>query len=214
MQAWSEAVAAAGRPADDARIHRAIGMDSDLLLEKVLGRDTPDTVTKRAADEHADRYRALTPRLRTFDGARELLHAIHSGGQQVVLATSAPPAELEALLAVLDAGDDIDHVTSGNDVDRAKPDAELIAVALDRAQVPAAEAVLVGDTVWDGEAAARAGVAFVGVLSGGIGRAQLTAAGAVAVYDDVATLLGDLAASPLRSDSFSVVSERSGPRHG
>ncbi|WP_111766763.1 HAD family hydrolase [Nakamurella deserti] len=214
VQAWSEAMAAAGHPADDASIHRAIGMDSDLLLRSVLGRDTPTPVTDAAAAGHADRYQALASRLRVFDGARELLHAIHSGGRQVVLATSAPPAELDALLAVLDAADDVDHVTSGEDVSQAKPAAELIEVALGRAGVTAAEAVLVGDTVWDGEAAARAGVAFVGVLSGGIARAELAAAGAVAVYDDVATLLGDLDASPLRNDVSTPGSTRPGPRHG
>lgn len=197
VQAWSEAAAAAGRPVDDAQIHRAIGMDSGLLLERLLG-DAPAELAAAAKKGHSDRYRALSPRLRRFDGARELLHALHADGRQVVLATSAPPAELEVLLSVLEAPDDIDHVTSADDVEQAKPSGELIEIAVRRAGVGPGEAVMVGDSVWDAEAAARAGVPFVGVMSGGTGRDDLIRAGAVAVYPDVAALLSDLTAGPLR----------------
>ena len=205
VQAWTEAAENAGRPVDAARVHRAIGMDSDLLLDRILGEDAPSTLIHAVKQAHAGRYEALAGRLRTFTGARELLHAIHSGGQSVVLATSAPPSELDALLDVLDAGADLDHVTSGDDVEQAKPAADLVTVALRRAEVEAAEAVLVGDTVWDGEAADRAGVGFVGVLSGGVGRDELVRAGALAVYDDVADLLARLATSPLRRGAGTAV---------
>ncbi len=205
VQAWTEAAEDAGRPVDAARVHRAIGMDSGLLLARVLGEDAPSALTDAVKQAHAARYEALTGRLRTFDGARDLLHAIHSGGQQVVLATSAPPSELAALLDVLDAGADLDHVTSGDDVAQAKPAADLVTVALRRAGVAAAAAVLVGDTVWDSEAAGRAGVGFVGVRSGGVGRDELERAGALAVYDDVADLLAHLGTSPLRRGAGTAV---------
>ena len=89
--------------------------------------------------------------------------------------------------------------------EQAKPAADLVTVALRRAGVEAAEAVLVGDTMWDGEAAGRAGVGFVGVLSGGVGWDELERAGALAVYDDVADLLAHLETSPLRRRSGSGV---------
>ena len=70
-------------------------------------------------------------------------------------------------------------------------------VALDRAGVDAADAVMIGDAVWDVESAERAGVRCIGVLSGGFGAGELRDAGAIAVYDDVAALLEGLDGSPL-----------------
>jgi phosphoglycolate phosphatase-like HAD superfamily hydrolase len=89
---------------------------------------------------------------------------------------------------VLDAGDWIDHVTNADDVDTAKPEPDVVQVALDRAGVGADRAVLVGDTVWDCAAARRAGVTAVGVRSGGVADAELTGAGAAAVVDDCTEL--------------------------
>lgn len=94
--------------------------------------------------------------------------------------------------------DDVDAVTSAGDVEEAKPDPDLVQTALDAVSADAERAVFVGDTVWDVEAAARAGVPCVGVLTGGISEAELTEAGAVAVYRSVAELLAGLDSSPLR----------------
>jgi HAD superfamily hydrolase (TIGR01549 family) len=196
VEAWSEGLAALGHPVDDWRIHRAIGMDSAKLLDAILGQDA-GRVGDKAKTAHAERYAKLAGRLRPFGGARDLLAAVAGRGLQVVLATSAPQDELRNLLAVLDASAWITHVTSGDDVGTAKPDPDILQVALEKAQVAGDRAVMVGDTVWDGEAARRAGIAFVGVRSGGISAAELNDAGAVAIYDDLAALFADLDGSPL-----------------
>src|ERR1700732_3185609 len=122
----------------------------------------------------------LTP----LPGARELLHRITDLGLQVVLATSAPEDELAMLRDVLDCDDVVAHVTTSRDVDVAKPQPDIIQVALDRAGVTAEDAVFVGDAVWDVEACVRAQVPCIGVLTGGAGRAELRDAGATAVFED------------------------------
>ena len=196
VQAWSEALDELGHPVDDWRIHRSIGMDSKKLLAALLG-EHADQLGEEAKSGHQQRYAELAGRLRPFAGARDLLAAVAGRGVQVVLATSAPPDELRNLLEVLDAGNWTAHVTSGQDVDNAKPDPDIVHVALEKAAVAADLAVMVGDAVWDGQAAQRAGVTFVGLRSGGSSAAELRDAGAVAVYDDAAELLASLEDSPL-----------------
>ena len=200
VHAWMRAFADLGdelaRPVDAWRIHRGIGMGSALLLADLLG-DAADRLADRAKDGHAHHYRALADLQRPFEGARELVAAVAERGARTVLATSAAPAELEELLTVLDLDDVLTGVTSAKDVEAAKPAPDLIRAALEIAGVPPERAVLVGDTGWDVEAAARAGVPCVAVLTGGVSEAELRAAGAAAVYRDTAALLADLDQSPL-----------------
>jgi phosphoglycolate phosphatase-like HAD superfamily hydrolase len=98
---------------------------------------------------------------------------------------------------VLDVEDAIATLTSGDDVKTAKPAPDIVQIALERAEARAEEAVFVGDSVWDVEAAASAGVPTIGFRTGGYSEAELRDAGAIAVYDDAAHLLAELDASPL-----------------
>jgi len=196
VESWGHAFATLGVPVDQWRIHRCIGMDSDKLLEAMLG-DRVAELGERAKDLHSSYYSDLAPRLRPFEGARELLETLAARGAVVVLATSAPEDELAVLRDVLQVDDQVAHMTSSGDVDEAKPEPDLIEVALAKAGVEAKDAVLVGDTIYDVMAASRAGVRTIGVLSGGVSAAELLDAGAVAVYDDAAALLAGLDSSAL-----------------
>lgn len=195
VHAWIQAFADAGHPVDAWRVHRRIGMGSGRLIAELLG-DDADRLGDAVKHGHTDRYAELTDRLRAFDGARELVRALADRGAAVVLSTSAAPEEVERLRAVLDV-DDVVQLTGAEDVDEAKPEPDLVQAALDLAGVPAGRAVFVGDSVWDVQAAARAGVTCVGVLSGGTSEAELREAGAVHVAEDAASLLRDLDAGPL-----------------
>ncbi|MFE1644809.1 HAD family hydrolase [Microbacterium sp. P01] len=196
IDAWDRAFTAAGHPVDVWRIHRAIGMDSGKLIERLAG-DAADDISDDVTSEHSRLYEKSSNRLRTIRGARELLSALSERGVTVVLATSAPESELKMLRGLLQVEEDIDVVTSGEDVAVAKPDPGIVEIALERAGVPADRAVMVGDSVWDVEAARRAGLSCIGVLSGGYGAGELMDAGAVAVYNDVADLLEHLDDSPV-----------------
>ena len=106
-----------------------------------------------------------------------------------MLATSAPKEELETLQRVLDSDDALYATTSSDDVETAKPDPDIVNIALDRAGVTASEALFVGDAIWDMKAAGRAGVRSIGVRTGGFGADELTEAGAIVVFDDAAAVL-------------------------
>ncbi len=191
VDAWDRAFADAGIPAPVWRIHRSIGMDSTKLLTSLAGEASEDEAA-HAKELHSRYYKESVGRLRPIAGARELVHELARRGLKVVLATSAPEDELEILRGVLQLDDPVAEMTSAGDVGTAKPDPDIIEAALEKAGVGADEAIMVGDAVWDVEAAARAGVPAIGVLTGGFGEAELREAGAVEVHDDVAALLAAL----------------------
>jgi HAD superfamily hydrolase (TIGR01509 family) len=196
VSAWLRALQAVGHPVDAWRIHRGQGMGSSELLDTLLG-EAAEQVGSRAKQHHSELYKQSSELLRVFDGARELVAAVAQRGAKVVLATSAAPDELEVLRSILDIEDAVAEITAAEDVEAAKPAPDPVHVALQQAGMTADRAVFVGDTVWDARACGKAGVACVGVLTGGVSAAELTEAGAVAVYEDCRALLGDLDASPL-----------------
>ncbi|MET0806926.1 MAG: HAD family hydrolase [Lacisediminihabitans sp.] len=191
VAAWSRALEEVGHPVDSWRIHRGIGMDSQLLLDDLLGGRAAD-LGEEASRLNSEYYLAAAGSLRAFSHARELVDAVAARGLQVVLATSAPDDELELLRSVMGIDDTVAVVTSAGDVDQAKPAPDVVQVALARAGVDPSEAIMVGDSVWDVRGAAAAGVPCIGLLSGGTGRLELLEAGAIAVYDDAGDLLAHL----------------------
>lgn len=196
VDTWDRAFTAVGHPVDIWRIHRAIGMDSSELLTALLG-DDPDGVGDRAKQLHGEHYKAAAGRLRPFDGAAELVRSLIARDVAVVLATSAPEDELKILLEVLGLSEEELATTSSGDVGTAKPEPGIIEAALAKAGAAPDRAVMVGDTIWDVIAAKRAGVATIGVRSGGVAEEELTGVGAIEVHDDTRALLNAGAGSVL-----------------
>ncbi|OZD05010.1 HAD family hydrolase [Rhodococcus sp. 06-235-1A] len=196
VSAWSRAFREAGHEVPSWRIHRSIGMDGSRLLDALVG-SSDSAVAQEAKKLHGEYYASASTDLEVLPGARELLADLNNRGITVVLATSAPESELSTLRDLLDVEDSVAVVTSGEDAEVAKPEPDIVAVALERAGVEAANAVMVGDSVWDIESAGRAGVRAIGVSSGGISRSELLDAGAVAVFDDPADLLEHVENSPI-----------------
>jgi HAD superfamily hydrolase (TIGR01509 family) len=196
VHAWRRAFDDEGIPVAAWRIHRSIGMDGSKLVRS-LSNDAPDDVQDRLSEAHSRYYRELSPLLAPLPGARDLLRAVADLGLQVVLASSAPDDELDVLRKVLNCEEVISVTTSSHDVDAAKPDPGILHVALDRAGVTAAQAVFVGDAVWDGRAALAAGLRCIGLLSGGISGAELQTAGAAPIFADPQDLLDNLDGTPV-----------------
>jgi HAD superfamily hydrolase (TIGR01509 family) len=186
---WWEAFAQAGYEVSMADIHRVVGMGSDQLLDAVLPAKRDRAADSGITAAHGALYSTYWSRIRPLPGAREMLRACKDAGLRVVLASSANPPEFAALRAALAVDDVIDAATSAGDADKSKPAPDLVQIALEKAAVPAEEAAFVGDTVWDVQACQKAAVPCIGLLSGGIAAAELSAAGAVAVFDDPAALL-------------------------
>ncbi|WP_445167969.1 HAD family hydrolase [Mycolicibacterium sp. Dal123E01] len=196
VHAWQRAFHDAGLPVEAWHIHRSIGMDGSTLVDE-LSKGADDDVQKRLKDLHTRYYEGSAELLTALPGARQLLQRVAESDLQVVLATSAPENELAMLRATLSCDDLVSAITSAEDVEEAKPKPDIVNVALQKAGVTAEHAVFVGDTVWDVEASARANVACIGVLSGGVSRGELEKAGAAAVFDDVQDLCEHLADSPI-----------------
>jgi HAD superfamily hydrolase (TIGR01509 family) len=174
VHAWHRAFAAEDIAVETWRIHRSIGKDGSTLVAELSG-GADEEVRDRLKAAHSRYFGETAALLRPLPGARELLHRVAELGLQVVLASSAPPHELATARAVLACDDVITVSTSSDDVDTAKPDPDIVKVALARAGVTAARAVFVGDAVWDARAAKAAGGDCIGLRSGGVADANLPA---------------------------------------
>jgi HAD superfamily hydrolase (TIGR01509 family) len=184
--AWWEAFRSQGHDISMTDIHRCIGMGSDSLVESLLDQPNDDAI-----EAHTDYYAPRLRQLRTFPDATKLLRRTHDEGLVVILATSASDKEAAHLRTALDADDVIDHMTTSDDAENAKPAADILTSALDSADLEAENCVFVGDSVWDIKACARIDMPCIALLSGGISERELTEAGAVAVYRDPAHLLAE-----------------------
>jgi HAD superfamily hydrolase (TIGR01509 family) len=190
---WWYALREAGEDIPMSRIHPLIGMGSDQLLVDLLGEER-----EGLSDLHAKYYKPFKKDLHAFPKGAELMAQVARRGAQVVLATSSKEEDLDQLLEALAADEGvIDEIVHGDMVGSSKPAPDIFAVAMERLGLGAEQTMVVGDTRWDIEAAAKLDVEVVCVLTGGSTRRDLADAGAVAVYEDVAELLAHLDDSPL-----------------
>jgi phosphoglycolate phosphatase-like HAD superfamily hydrolase len=199
--AWSRALRDHNQHARLAAIHRLVGMgSSEMLAELRIGGDH-DAITN-SWRTHFDR---LLPEVVAFVGAAALLRGIHALGLTVVLATSSPEDLLGELRAKIDGDDAIDVVVAADDVEAAKPHPDIFETALHDGGLDRKHAIVVGDSVWDVEAARRAGLPCIGMETGGFSRLELEQAGAVQVFVEPLDLLAHLEASRIGELAASAV---------
>jgi HAD superfamily hydrolase (TIGR01509 family) len=178
------------------RIHRHIGMGGDQLVAALAGDEVEERLGDSIRDAESELYRELIGEVQTMEGSRELIEDLKKAGNVVVLASSAKEWEVEHYIELLGAAEIVDDWTTSTDVERTKPQPDLVHAALDKAGVDG-DALLIGDTVWDVEAAARAGVETLAVLTGGFSEAELREAGAKDVFTSVEELRQSLIETPL-----------------
>jgi HAD superfamily hydrolase (TIGR01549 family) len=193
--AWYRAFRQHGHVVPIWRIHRHIGMGGDKLIAALLGDKVEDEQGDDIRAAEKPLYMATIEEVEPLEGARELIVDLKDRGHEVVLASSAKEDEVEHYLDLLDARDLADEWTHSGDVEETKPAPDLVEVALKKAKGD--EAVMVGDTPWDVEAAAKAEIATIAVLTGGFAEAELTDAGAKSVYESIEDLRARLADTPL-----------------
>jgi phosphoglycolate phosphatase-like HAD superfamily hydrolase len=181
--AWFRAFRGRGVTLPIWRIHRHIGMGGDQLVAAVAG----DEVERRDGDairEIEGRcYMDLIGEVEPLEGARELIVELKRSMDAVVLASSAKEAEVERYLDLLDARDLADAWTTSGDVEATKPEPDLVHAAMHK--VDAESGLMIGDSVWDCEAASRAGLDSVAVLTGGFSEQELREAGASDVFEQL-----------------------------
>lgn len=190
--AWWRAFQEIGEEVAMSRIHPLIGMGSDQLVHRLIGRES-----KEASDAHSRHYERFKTDIRAFPKAADFLFELDRRGARIVLATSSDEEDLERLREAIDAEDAIDDAVSKGDVEHSKPSPDIFEAALTKFDLDPSRTLVVGDTTWDVEAAGKLELDVVCVLTGGSTRQQLEDAGAVAVYEDVAELFTRLDDSPL-----------------
>jgi HAD superfamily hydrolase (TIGR01509 family) len=180
------------------RIHRHIGMGGDQLVVALTDDRTEREQGDAIRSTEADRYRELIDEVETMEASRELIEQLKHRGHTVILASSAKEWEVERYLDLLDARELADGWTTSADVRATKPEPDLVHAALDRAGARDRDAVMIGDTPWDVQAAGKAGVPTLAVLTGGFAIDELEQSGAAAVFESVAELCSRLDSTPLR----------------
>ena len=193
--AWYRALREHGHVLPIWRIHRHIGMGSDQLVASLCGDEVEDEQGDDIRDAEKGLYMELIDEVEPLHGAHELIADLRRLGRRIVLASSAKPDELDHYLDLLDARGLAHAWTSSGDVEKTKPEPDLVHAALERAGNDSA--VMVGDSTWDCEAARRAGIATVAVLTGGFSEQELRDAGAVAVFRSIDELRRRLSETPL-----------------
>jgi len=195
--AWWQAFRQQGYDVPMASIHHCVGMGGDRLVDSLLpgGRDKDADAGIMAS--HAALFATNWPVLRAFDGAKDLLAQCHAGGLAVALASSARTQDLLAARRALGADAHIHAATSANDAKASKPAPDILVAALEAVGVRPADAVYVGDAVWDMQAAAALGMPAVAFTCGGTSAAELRDAGAVEVYEGPRDLLENLQESAI-----------------
>jgi HAD superfamily hydrolase (TIGR01549 family) len=186
--AWQRAFARLELTLPFWRIHRTIGMGGDKLVGEVAGDQVEKEHGDALRDWWAEEYRELVDEVRPLPGAVDLVREVAGAGMLVAFASSGETEFSERSLDLLGVAEQVHTMTSATDADESKPDADILTATLDK--VPAERAVLLGDTPYDVEAAARIGLACLCVLTGGFSRAELEEAGAALVVDDLAGLRG------------------------
>ena len=194
--AWYRAFTQNGVELPVWRIHRAIGMGGDQLVAALAGDDVEKEKGEDIRTAEKALYMAMIHEVRPLPGARKLMETLKERGHKVVLASSAKQDEIEHYIDLLDASEVADDWTSSADVEQTKPNPDLVQTALDK--VGGGDAVMIGDSVWDVEAAKRAGIPTIAVRTGGFGHDELAQAGAANVFESIDELLDSLEETPLK----------------
>jgi HAD superfamily hydrolase (TIGR01549 family) len=177
------------------RLHRHVGMGGDKYVAAVAGAEVEERLGDTLRDEWERIFDDLIDEISSLAGARELIAELKDGGSAVVLASSSIERHLDHFLDLLDARALADSWTTKDDVEASKPEPDLVEAALAKAKTR--DAVMVGDTPWDVEAARRAGIETVCVMTGGFSDQELRDAGAAAVFGSIVELLERLDETPL-----------------
>ena len=169
--------------------HQAVGIASGGLVDRLAQEADPKT-KRKVVKRHSKRYAKLQDQVVSFGGADHLVRRCHDAGYRVVLATSGPKSDLGWMLPAIGVGEGIlTGATTSDDVAEGKPAPDLLSTAIRQHDLDPGRTVAIGDTVWDVQAAHRAGVPLIALTCGGIARCELSDAGADEIFDSPSDLV-------------------------
>ena len=190
-QAWQETFKHFGKEIPYEDVRHQIGKGGDQLLPVFFSKDELDEKGSEMEEYRSRLFkRDFLPRVRAFPKVRELFQRIKDDGKRIALASSAKEDELKTYKRIAHIEDLVEEETSADDADKSKPHPDIFEAALERlGDIKPDEAVVVGDTPYDAEAAGKLSLRTIGILCGGFPEAELKAAGCIAIYQDPADLL-------------------------
>ena len=195
-RSWVEALMEAGYAVTFDDVRRRIGMGGDNLLPDVIGKSKDSPEGKKVSQRRKEIFQTkYLPMVNSFADVPALFRRVQERGLKTAISSSSDPDDLEALLGIAGVKDLVGATTSSSDAKHSKPDPDPIEVALKKTDCSPAQAVMVGDTPYDIEAARKVGVRTIAVRCGGFSDDDLR--GAIAIYDDPADLLAHFGSSPL-----------------
>jgi HAD superfamily hydrolase (TIGR01509 family) len=183
--AWHRALRAHGEKVQMWRVHRHIGMGGDQIVTALIGEEAAAAKGEDIRATQGEAYGELIGEVEPMEGARELVEQLSEEGSRTILASSAKQEEVDHYLDLLEARELVDGWTTAADVERTKPAADLVQAAIAKADGDGPY-LMIGDSVWDIEAANAAGIPTLAVLTGGFSAAELHDAGAVKVMESIA----------------------------
>lgn len=198
-EAWVVAFKQFGYTVEFEEMKQKIGKGGELVIEDVLSPQEIEAQGEQIHNWRSEYYHDnFLKQVQPFPKVKELFERVRKDDLPIILATSAQPESAEYYIDRLGVKDLIQGCTTAGDVEKAKPNPDIFEAALAKLDGIAAENIIVvGDSPYDAEAAAKASLRTVGVLTGGFSQEQLTSAGCITIYKDIADLLANYSESPL-----------------
>lgn len=198
-QAWVEAFKQFGYDVPYDKIRHQIGKGSEHIIPVFIPQEEFERIGEDISDYRKEFYQEnLLSQVRPFEGVRQLFERLKLDGKKVVVASSARTKTLTHYKKLLEIEDLVDGATSRDDAEKSKPDPDIFQAALDKLDgVTPQDAIVVGDSPYDAEAACKINLNVIGVLCGGFSAAELKEAGCMKVYQNPADLLANYNQSPL-----------------
>ncbi len=200
-KAWQEAFRHYGREIPFADVRHQIGKGGDQLLPVFFSREELEEFGEALEKHRGYIYkRDYLSLVRPFPRVRELFERIRQDGKRIALASSAKEEELNAYKKLTHIEDLVEEQASADDAEKSKPHPDIFEAALAQlGDMRPEEAIVIGDTPYDAEAATKAGIRTIGVLCGGFPAEELRAAGCIRIYKDVSDLLAHYEDSPIHA---------------
>ena len=196
--AWHEAMVEFGHNVSFEQARSQIGKGGDKLIPTFLSPQDQKDHGEELEEWRGRRFKSsYLPMIRPFSAVPNLLQRLHEAGLKVAIASSAKRSELAQYLKIAAISHLVDESVSSEDVEESKPEPDIFASVLRKLNVTGEQAVAVGDSPYDAEAARKVRLPTIGVLCGGFNESQLRNAGCVDIYPGPAALLARIGNSLL-----------------
>jgi phosphoglycolate phosphatase-like HAD superfamily hydrolase len=198
--AWQEAMLEFGHQVSFELVRSQIGKGGDKLIPVFLSADEQRDHGKELEEWRGKHFKTnYLPLVRPFSAVPDLLRRVSDAGLQIAIASSAKKDELDKYLDIAHITNLVDLTTSADEAMESKPAPDIFEIVLKKLKIEGGDAVAIGDTPYDAEAAGKAGIATIGLLCGGFTESSLRHAGCSEIYPGPAALFACLANSVLTS---------------